>query len=125
MMNRNTERNIDKRIESMANKENKGFLKTWKDDRGFGFIKPEDGSDDIFMHISALQGCARRPYRGDTIFYQIEHSDDGKSKAVNARIDGVETYSNKDKSHKWLWIIAALLGLVSAAVAAAFFGFKL
>ena len=105
----------------MAKTENKGFLKTWKDDRGFGFIKPEDDSDDVFIHISALQGCERRPYRGDTIYYQIEHSDDGKSKAVNARIEGVEASPDKNKSHKWLWIIAALLGLVSAAVAAAYF----
>ena len=105
----------------MTNTENKGFLKTWKDDRGFGFIKPEDGSDDIFIHISALARSARRPHRGDTVFYQVEHSDDGKSKAVNAHIEGVETISsNEGISKKWLWITATLLGLVSAAVAAFF-----
>ena len=101
--------------------ENKGFLKTWKDDRGFGFIKPEDGSDDIFIHISALKGSTRRPHRGDTVFYQVEHSDDGKSKAANVRIEGVETISDKESiNKKWLWITAALLGLVSAAAAAFF-----
>jgi len=101
--------------------ENKGFLKTWKDDRGFGFIKPEDGSDDIFIHISALKGSTRRPHRGDTVFYQVEHSDDGKSKAANARIEGVEIITdNESINKKWLWITAALLGLVSAAAAAFF-----
>jgi len=104
--------------------ENKGFLKTWKDDRGFGFIKPEDGSDDVFIHISALSGFVRRPYRGDTIYYQIEHGEDGKSKAVNARIEGVETYSDETtQGRKWLWVVAVILGLVSAA-AAAYFGLK-
>ncbi len=102
----------------MATTEKKGFLKTWKDDRGFGFIKPEDGSDDIFIHISALSSSARRPYRGDTIFYQVEHSEDGKSKAVNASIEGVEITKATSGSKKWIWIIAAILGLVSAAVAA-------
>ncbi|MCK5189214.1 MAG: cold shock domain-containing protein, partial [Methylococcales bacterium] len=59
----------------------------------------------------------------DTIFYQVEHSDDGKSKAVNARIEGVETVSdNESISKKWLWITAAVLGLVSAAAAAYFSG---
>lgn len=106
----------------MAMVENKGFLKTWKDDRGFGFIKPEDGSEDIFIHISSLKGFVRRPYRGDTIYYQVEHSDDGKSKAVNARIEGVETFSEtKSSGKKWLWFVAAALGMVSVAVAA-FFG---
>ncbi len=108
----------------MVKTENKGFLKTWKDDRGFGFIKPDDGSDDIFIHISALAASSRRPFRGDTIFYQIEHSDDGKTKAVEARIEGVETNVNKDTgSKKWLWITAAILGLISAA-AAAFLGMQ-
>ena len=107
----------------MAQTENKGVLKTWKDDRGFGFIKPDDGSDDLFIHISALKGMMRRPYRGDTIFYTIEHENDGKSKAVNAYIEGVSSYiSEKKHNNKWLWVTAVVLGLISAAAAAAFFG---
>ncbi len=99
----------------MAKTERNGFLKTWKDDRGFGFIKPESEDDEIFVHISAFEGSTRRPHRGDTIFYQIEHSDDGKSKAVNARIEGVEILSNKGKSSKkWMWVMIILLGLVGA-----------
>ena len=104
----------------MAKTENKGFLKTWKDDRGFGFIKPDDDSQDVFIHISALRGMARRPYKGDTIFYQIEEEPEGKLKAVNARIEGVNLIVEEQQSvsKKWLWIVAAALGLVSAAAAA-------
>ncbi|WP_031432702.1 cold shock domain-containing protein [Methylomarinum vadi] len=103
----------------MANTEMKGYLKTWKDDRGFGFIKPEDGSQDVFIHISALKGSARRPVKGDTIHFNIEQDDEGKSKAVNARIEGVAHSEEKSSINKfWLWFIAALLGLISAAVAA-------
>lgn len=105
----------------MTKTEHKGFLKTWKDDRGFGFIKPEDGSEDIFIHISSLKGFVRRPYRGDTIYYQVEHSSDGKSKAINARIEGVEVFENNTNTRKkWLWLAAIALGLVSVAVAAYF-----
>ena len=100
---------------SISMTEQKGFLKTWKDDRGFGFIKPEDGSDDIFIHISALKGFVRRPYRGDTIFYQIEQADDGKTKAVSARIEGVNAYSEEKTSTHWVWVVAIILALAVVA----------
>jgi len=98
-------------------KETKGVLKTWKDDRGFGFIKPDDGSEDIFIHISALKGFVRRPYRGDVIYYQVEQSDDGKSKAVNARIEGVEVYK-EESSHSQLgiWLSITVIVVFVAAI---------
>lgn len=100
----------------------KGLLKTWKDDRGFGFIQPDDGSKDIFIHISSLKGMARRPYRGDIIYYQVAEDEGGKQKAINASIEGVErVYVTSQSGKKWLWVAAALLGLVSAAAAAYFY----
>ena len=66
----------------------KGVLKTWKEDRGFGFIKPDDGGKDIFMHISAIKGANRRPITGDVIYYQITKDNRGKLKAINAQIEG-------------------------------------
>lgn len=67
----------------------KGVLKTWKEDRGFGFIKPYDGGKDIFMHISAVKGASRRPITGDVIHYQIAKDSRGKFKAINAQIEGL------------------------------------
>lgn len=66
----------------------KGVLKTWKEDRGFGFIKPDDGGKDIFIHISAIKGASRRPIMGDVIYYQITKDNRGKFKAINAQIEG-------------------------------------
>lgn len=67
----------------------KGQLIKWKDDRGFGFIKPDDGSPEIFIHISALKGAGRRPQVGDTIFYEQGTDSNGKPRAVRASIQGV------------------------------------
>ncbi len=97
----------------------KGVLKTWKDDRGFGFIQPDNGDKDIFMHISSLKGMARRPVRGDVIFYEVARDTGGKLKAINTRIEGVAYQEIATKpARKWLWLLAIALGLVSAAVAA-------
>lgn len=100
----------------------RGVLKTWKDDRGFGFIQPDHGDKDIFVHISSLKGMARRPVRGDVLFYDIARDAGGKVKAVNARIEGVAYESPAaDPARKlWPWLIGIALVLVSAAVAAYF-----
>jgi cold shock CspA family protein len=67
----------------------KGQLTTWKDDKGFGFIKPDAGGKEVFLHISALKGAGRRPKVGDMILYEQVVQLDGKSRAAKASIQGV------------------------------------
>lgn len=69
---------------------NKGTIKTWKEDKGFGFIKPDDGDKDIFAHISEFGRIPRKPRAGDKVSYQIMRDKDGKVKAGNIYIEGVE-----------------------------------
>ena len=84
----------------------KGRLERWKEDKGFGFIRPEQTSDDVFIHISAFKSSPRRPVVGDVIYYQLHVENDGKIKAVNARIEGVTglkpqtSDSHKQKSNQ-------------------------
>lgn len=75
-----------------------GQLTTWKDERGFGFIKPDDGSKEVFLHISVLKGASRRPIVGDTILYEKVTEENGKIRASKASIQGVliqSTVSNQ------------------------------
>lgn len=67
----------------------KGRLKRWNDDKGFGFIGAEHGKQDLFIHITAFQKMGRRPVVGDIITYQVHTGNDGKHRAVNAKIEGV------------------------------------
>ncbi|WP_242054969.1 cold-shock protein [Nostoc flagelliforme] len=67
----------------------KGQLIRWKDDRGFGFIQADDGSQEVFLHITELKGVNRRPQVGDLICYQLTARKDGKVRAFNASIEGV------------------------------------
>ncbi|MGL4221681.1 MAG: cold shock domain-containing protein, partial [Shewanella sp.] len=68
----------------------RGVLVRWNDEKGFGFIQPEQsGARDVFIHISALKMMARKPKVGDSILYHAEVQHDGKIKAVMASIEGV------------------------------------
>lgn len=66
-----------------------GQLITWKEDRGFGFIKSGDGESDVFLHISVLPQDSRRPKVGDTILYQRVVTPKGKVRAAKAAIQEV------------------------------------
>lgn len=78
----------------------KGKLTTWKDDRGFGFIKPSNGSKEVFLHISALQKAGRRPRVGDTISYELKTEVNGKVSAFNASIEGVTSQPSPHKQKR-------------------------
>ncbi len=42
-----------------------GQLTEWNDDRGYGFISPENGGPRVFVHIKTLQSAGRRPQAGE------------------------------------------------------------
>lgn len=67
-----------------------GTLTTWKEDRGFGFIKPDEGGRDVFLHVSAVRHLSRLPHVGDILFYEPMVEDNGKIRATNVSIRGVE-----------------------------------
>ena len=70
-----------------------GKLTKWKDERGFGFIQPVDGSQEVFLHISEVKDATRRPQENDTIYYHCAVDSDGKVRACKAFILGARNKS--------------------------------
>lgn len=60
-----------------------GTLSKWNDDRGFGFITPTQGGQEIFVHISAFPKDGVRPTVGERLTFDIETDSNGKKRAKN------------------------------------------
>ena len=62
-----------------------GTVKWFNDEKGFGFITPEDGSKDLFVHQSAIAGDGFRSLaEGAKVSYESEPSEKGP-RAVNVQ----------------------------------------
>ena len=62
----------------------KGTVKRWLDQRGYGFIEPEEGGEDVFVHHSEIQG-AYALRQGQEVEYDLERSPKGPQ-AVNVKL---------------------------------------
>jgi CspA family cold shock protein len=63
-----------------------GTVKFFNPDKGYGFIAPEGGGDDAFVHISAVERAGMRTLDKDQrVSYELETDRRGKASAVNLR----------------------------------------
>ncbi len=61
-----------------------GTVKFFNADKGYGFIAPEDGGNDAFVHISAVERAGLNTLLKDQrVSYEIEKDQRGKMSAVN------------------------------------------
>ena len=61
-----------------------GTVKFFNADKGYGFIQPEDGSGDAFVHISAVERAGMQTLdRDQRVTYELETDRRGKTSAVN------------------------------------------
>jgi CspA family cold shock protein len=64
-----------------------GTVKWFNAQKGYGFIQPDDGTKDVFVHISAVQraGIANLN-EGQRLQFDLERGQQGKVSAVNLRL---------------------------------------
>ena len=62
----------------------KGTVKWFNETKGFGFIAPEGGKKDVFIHISAMERAGIRELAdGQAVTFDVERGRDGRESAIN------------------------------------------
>jgi CspA family cold shock protein len=64
-----------------------GTVKWFNAQKGYGFIQPDDGSKDVFVHISAVERAGLGGLgEGQKVSYELERGQQGKTSAVNLKV---------------------------------------
>lgn len=65
-----------------------GTVKFFNDSKGYGFIQPEDGGKDAFVHISSVERAGMRSLQQDQrLSYDLEEGKGGKTSAINLQLE--------------------------------------
>jgi len=64
-----------------------GTVKWFNPDKGFGFIAPDEGGEDLFVHFSAIQGAGFKTLEeGARVEFDVGEGRDGKKQAQNVNL---------------------------------------
>ena len=80
-----------------------GVVKWFNPTKGFGFIKPDDGGEDLFVHVSAVEQSGLHGLEeGQTVAYDVElDRRKGKTSAVNLRVTGSAPPAARRPASRW------------------------
>lgn len=101
-----------------------GRIKSWNDERGFGFIEPLLGGQEIFVHIKAFKGRQARPQVDQNVVFSIELDAQGKKRATLVEFSrparrpaaAVQQRAAKRSSMSTVFVLIAL-GVLGAGLA--------
>jgi uncharacterized membrane protein YsdA (DUF1294 family)/cold shock CspA family protein len=89
-----------------------GKITTWKDEQGFGFITPNGGGNQIFVHFKSFENRQRRPVGNEIVTYELKNDEKGRGLARNVTFVGESTSSASASRRSNFPIMLALVFLV-------------
>ena len=93
-------------------------ISSWKDEKGFGFITPNGGGGQVFVHISSFANRRKRPEGNEIVSYELKTDAKGRAQAENVAIVGerVPSTSSSGRNTKPLFLALAFLVFVAGSV---------
>ncbi|AVP94593.1 MULTISPECIES: cold shock domain-containing protein [Aeromonas] len=76
----------------------KGKITQWNDDKGFGFIIPDDRSEKIFFHISTINPRSRRPQINDDVWFEATVDSQQRMRATVVYYEGLTLLPIKSRA---------------------------
>lgn len=94
-----------------------GRLKSWNAERGFGFIEPAAGGQEIFVHLSAVPTRFRPPRIGQPLSFEVELNPQGKKRAANVGVAAAPRRSRPPRRQGSApWSVASALAIPAFVV---------
>lgn len=93
----------------------KGKLSSWNDEKGFGFISPETGTRQIFVHIKSFSNRRRRPELNQVVTYLQSTDAQGRPRAENVSLVGDKPVgkTRRKKGSFSLFVAAFFIAIVA------------
>lgn len=115
---------------------NKGTIVQWNHQKGFGFIRPQGGGENVFFHVSALADRQSRPRVNESVHYELGANKNSKKSAKFVIFDnphsGIDKYTapmSKAQGFSvlflalvagWVWLVRCpywvLIGYISLSI---------
>ncbi len=113
-----------------------GRITTWKDDKGFGFITPNSGGEQVFIHISSFSNRLRRPEGNELVTYELKADGKGRAQANTVAFVGEKPIPSRPPGRSnfppifaacflALLVVAVIAGRVPVVVLALYLGASL
>ncbi len=92
-----------------------GKITNWKDDQGFGFITPNGGGNQVFVHIKSFANRQRRPEGNEIVTYELKADTKGRAQAQSVAFVGERSPSASSSGHSNIPLVLAAVFLVFVA----------